>query len=88
MNPTQAEQLERIKSKVSTLGRILDEANERCKMRAHQPHESKFFSLLNEQDIVRLRKSLDLAITELELELWDLWSQINNLNIIKIRRYE
>jgi hypothetical protein len=38
MTPNQSAQLERIKGKVDTLGRILDEANERCKMREHQPH--------------------------------------------------
>ncbi len=78
MSPNQTAQLERIKSKVQQLGAVLDEANERCKMRALQPHKSKFFSLLNEEDITRLRKSLDLAISELEMELWALWSEINN----------
>jgi len=80
MTPNQSAQLERIKGKVDTLGRILDEASERAKMREHQPHESRFFSLLNEEDIERLRKSLDLAIVELEMELLNLWNAINRLN--------
>ncbi len=78
MSPNQTAQLERIKSKVQQLGAVLDEANERCKMREHQPHESKFFSLLNAEDVARIRKSLDLAIAELEMELEELWSEINN----------
>ncbi len=77
MTPAQSQQLMRIKSKVAKLDLILSECGERAKWQPHY-RNSHFFKQLSADEVTRLRASLEEIITELEQELQDLWSEINN----------
>jgi len=77
VNPHQVRRLERIKNKVAALDRILEECEERSQWQKHYG-DSQFFKRLSSSEVQRLRGSLEVVITELEHELRDLWSELQN----------